>query len=198
MRSKYISDAYVKLLEGQLKREEWLPLEVARQTGLRIGDVVALRRADLVGNTIHFVAQKTNKAGSAEISAELAAELRSRRSRRSKWLFPSPKNPREHLTRQACWARVKKACERLGVPPDGVSPHSMRKAYAVELYKREGLQAASRALQHDRAATTELYVMSDYLSPDNENRPILRKDFDTLVRFIYQAIKMALDNGGEM
>lgn len=198
MRSKYISDAYVKLLEGQLKREEWLPLEVARQTGLRIGDVVALRRADLEGNTIHYVAQKTSKAGSAEISAELSAELRSRRSRRSKWLFPSPKNPREHLTRQACWARVKRACERLGVPPDGVSPHSMRKAYAVELYKREGLQAASRALQHDRAATTELYVMSDYLSPDNENRPILRKDFDTLVRFIYQAIKMALDNGGEM
>lgn len=198
MRSKYISDAYVKLLEGQLKREEWLPLEVARQTGLRIGDVVALRRADLVGNTIHYVAQKTSKAGSAEISAELSAELRSRRSRRSKWLFPSPKNPREHLTRQACWARVKRACERLGVPPDGVSPHSMRKAYAVELYKREGLQAASRALQHDRAATTELYVMSDYLSPDNENRPILRKDFDTLVRFIYQAVKMALDNGGEM
>lgn len=198
MRSKYISDAYVKLLEGQLKREEWLPLEVARQTGLRIGDVVALRRADLDGNIIHYVAQKTNKAGSAVISAELSAELRSRRSRRSKWLFPSPKNPREHLTRQACWARVKKACERLGVPPDGVSPHSMRKAYAVELYKREGLQAASRALQHDRAATTELYVMSDYLSPDNENRPILRKDFDTLVRFIYQAVKMALDNGGEM
>jgi integrase len=198
VRSKYISDAYVKLLEGQLKREEWLPLEVARQTGLRIGDVVALRRSDLEGNTIHFVAQKTNKAGSAVISAELSAELRSRRNRRSKWLFPSPKNPREHLTRQACWARVKKACERLGVPPDGVSPHSMRKAYAVELYKREGLQAASRALQHDRAATTELYVMSDYLSPDNENRPILRKDFDTLVRFIYQAVKMALDNGGEM
>ena len=198
MRSKYISDAYVKLLEGQLKREEWLPLEVARQTGLRIGDVVALRRADLDGTTIHYVAQKTSKAGSAEISAELSAELRSRRSRRSKWLFPSPKNPREHLTRQACWARVKKACERLGVPPDGVSPHSMRKTYAVELYKREGLQAASRALQHDRAATTELYVMSDYLSPENENRPILRKDFDTLVRFIYQAVKMALDNGGEM
>ena len=74
----------------------------------------------------------------------------------------------------------------------------MRKAYAVELYKREGLQAASRALQHDRTSTTELYVMSDFLSPENENRPLLRKDFDTLVRFIAEAVKMALDNGGNM
>lgn len=198
MRSKYLTDEYITLLESVLTREEWLPLEVARQTGLRIGDVCALKRADLKGTTLSYVAEKTGKAGVAEISAELAAELRSRRSPRSKWLFPSRKNPKEHLTRQAVWARLKKACERLGVPPDGVSPHSMRKAYAVELYKREGLQAASRALQHDRTSTTELYVMSDFLSPENENRPLLRKDFDTLVRFIAEAVKMALDNGGNM
>lgn len=198
MRSKFISDAYISLLEAQLKREYWLPLEVARQTGLRIGDVVALQRSNLNGTTISYVAEKTGKAGTAEITAELAAELRSRRRGRSKWLFPSPKKKGQHLTRQAVWARVKKACERLGAPPDGVSPHSMRKAYAVELYRREGLEAARRALQHDRTETTELYVMSDYLAPENENRPILRKDFDTLVRFIAQAVKMALDNGEDL
>lgn len=198
MRSKYLSDAYIKLLEAKLSKEHWLPLEVARQTGLRIGDVVALKRADLTGTTISYVAEKTGKPGTAEISAELAAELRSRRRGRGKWLFPSPKDPRNHLTRQAVWARVKKACERLGVPPDGVSPHSMRKSYAVELYRREGLKAASAALQHDRTSTTELYVMSDYLAPENENRPILRKDFDILARFIAQAVKMALDNGGDL
>lgn len=198
MRSKYLTDATIALLQGVMKREQWLPIEVARQTGLRIGDVCALRRADLAGNVISFTAEKTGKAGTAEISAELAEQLRSRPGRRSRWLFPSPKNPRQHLTRQAVWARLKKACERLGISPDGVSPHSMRKSYAVELYKREGLQAAKRALQHDRADTTELYVMSDFLSPDNENRPLLRKDFDVLVRFIAEAVKMALDNGGNL
>ncbi len=198
MRSKYLSDATIALLQSVMKREAWLPIEVARQTGLRIGDVCALRRADLDGNVISFTAEKTGKAGTAEISAELSAELRSRRGRRSRWLFPSPKDSRKHLTRQAVWARLKKACERLGIAPDGVSPHSMRKSYAVELYRREGLQAASRALQHDRTSTTELYVMSDFLSPENENRPLLRKDFDVLVRFIAEAVKMALDNGGNM
>lgn len=198
MRSKYITDKYIKLLSEQLDRELWLPLEVARQTGLRIGDVVALRRSVLKGQTLSYTAEKTKKKGSAEISAELSAELRSRRGTRSVWLFPSPQDPEKHLTRQAVWARLKKACERLGVPPDGISPHSMRKSFAVELYKSEGLEAARRALQHDRTSTTELYVMSDYLSPENENRPILRKDFDVLVRFIAQAVKMALDNGEDL
>lgn len=196
MRSKFLSDQALKLLEAQLTREEWLPLEVSRQTGLRIGDVVALKRSDLKGQTLSYTAAKTRKSGVAEISAELSAELRSRRSPRSKWIFPSPHDPREHLTRQAVWARLKKACERLGIPPDGISPHSMRKSYAVELYKREGLQAAKRALQHDRVATTELYVMSDFLSSDNENRPILRRDFDVLLKFIIDAVKMALDKDG--
>ena len=71
MKSKYIETAEVEALENVIDREAWLPLRLALETGLRIGDVVRLKVANLKDDGVHFRAQKTGKYGVAKVSSEL-------------------------------------------------------------------------------------------------------------------------------
>ena len=46
-----------------------------------------------------------------------------------------------------------------------VSPHTARKVYAVEQYRRTGdLKRVQRLLQHDNESVTAIYAMADYLT----------------------------------
>ena len=138
-----------------------------------MGDVVSLTWHQITAAGIYFVAQKTGKAGVATISDELRARLMAYRTS-SRWVFPSPRNPRKHITRQAVWYRVKRACERAGIDPEGVAPHSFRKYFAVE---------------HDRTITTEDYAMSDFITGENAEKPLLRRDLTLVVKLVAAALK---------
>lgn len=185
MKSKYVETTELEKLRAVLAEEAWLPLWVSLETGLRIGDVVKLRRQNLQADGLHYKAQKTGKNGVARVSAELRRELA---KKRGKWLFPSPYKKGQHLTRQAAWARIKAACKRAGVDPDGVSPHSLRKVFAVELYREKGFQAVQDALQHRSAATTEIYSFADWSTGENAELPLRRKDMQLLVKMVIEAL----------
>ena len=185
MKSKYLDIPEVKKLQAVMDREAWIPFWVSLETGLRIGDVVKLRKANLKPDGLHYKAQKTGKNGVATVSAELRAELS---RKRGKWLFPSPYKPGQHITRQCAWARIKAACERAGIDPDGVSPHSLRKVFAVELYRDKGFKAVQEALQHNSAATTEIYSFADWSTGDNAELPLCRKDMQLLVKMVIEAL----------
>lgn len=188
MKTIYITTEQVEKIAAHLSPWEWLTLWVSCETGLRVGDVVALRWQQITPSGIFFKAQKTGKWGLASISERLFRELKLSR-RATAWVFPSPKDPRKHLTRQAIWYRVKRACERSGIDPDGIAPHSFRKYFAVETFKREGLKATQAALQHDRTITTEDYAMSDFITGANANLPLLRRDLTLIVKLVAAAIK---------
>lgn len=185
MRSKYIETTELEKLRAMLAEEAWLPLWVSLETGLRIGDVVKLRKQNLQSDGLHYKAQKTGKNGVAKISAELRRELA---KKRGKWIFSSPYKKGQHLTRQAAWARIKSACKRAGVNPDGVSPHSLRKVFAVELYREKGFKAVQEALQHRSAATTEIYSFADWSTGENAELPLRRKDMQLLVKMVIEAL----------
>lgn len=188
MRTIYVSTEQVEKIAAHLSPWEWLTLWVSCETGLRVGDVVALQWKQVSSRGILFRAKKTGKQGFAPISEKLARELQlSRRS--SRWVFPSPRDPAKHLTRQAVWYRVKRACERSGIDPEGIAPHSFRKYFAVETFKREGLKATQAALQHDRTITTEDYAMSDFITGENANFPLLRRDLTLVVKLVAAALK---------
>lgn len=80
------------------------------------------------------------------------------------WVFEGARDSSKHRTRQAVWADVKRAAKALRI--DYVAgTHSARKAYAVELYHRQGggstgLAAVQRDLQHEYSSTTLLYIFS--------------------------------------
>lgn len=138
-----------------------LAIEVSLTTGLRIGDVLAIR-AQQVAPVMRIRAAKTGKVAQVEISAELCARLRGQCSPRSPWVWPGRTDPQKHRTRQAVWADFKRAVRRLGLPPN-LSVHSARKSYAMELLRRTGdYGAVQDALQHDTLQTTLLYLLPQF------------------------------------
>ena len=184
MRSKFIDAAELKKLKNSMNADAWVPLWLSVETGLRIGDVVTLKVTDVKADGLHYKAQKTKKRGVASISAE----LRRRLPKRGKWLFPSPYKAGEHITRQCVWSRIKAAAKRSGVDPEGVSPHSMRKIFAVELYRAKGFDAVREALQHANAATTEIYSFADWNTGENADKPLTRRDLRLIVQMVLEAV----------
>lgn len=186
MRSRYLSADEVKRIRKALAPNEWLPLWVSLETGIRVGDVVGLKCGALRPDGVHYLAQKTGKRGIAPISAELRRALP--RGKGGDWLFPSPYNATRHLTRQAVWQRIKRGAAVAEVDLEGVSPHALRKSFAVELYREKGFAAVQAALQHRNAATTEIYSFADWSTGENANKPLLRRDLQLVVKMVLEAL----------
>ncbi|MFN3434787.1 MAG: tyrosine-type recombinase/integrase, partial [Sphingomonas sp.] len=75
------------------------------------------------------------------------------------WLFPSGKG---HLTRIRLYQLVKALAADAGIPPDRVSPHVLRHAFATHLLAGGAdLRALQSMLGHADIATTEIYTHVD-------------------------------------
>ncbi len=184
MKSKFLENPEIAALRACLGAEAWLPLWVALETGLRVGDVVRIKVANVKADGIHYRAEKTGKYGIAKISGELRKNLR----KKGKWLFPSPYKREAHITRQCVWARIKKAAERAGLEKAGISPHSLRKVFAVELYREQGFKAVQQALQHANSATTEIYSFADWGTGAQAEIPLKRRDLQLIVKMVLEAL----------
>lgn len=135
-----------------------LVCRVCLATGLRVGDVVSLR-SDELAPQFWITEQKTGKRRRVNLTHSLLRQLRVQAG--AVWVFPSPKDPAKHRTRQAVWWDVKRAAKAFRLPQN-VAPHSLRKVYAVELLNRCGgnVGRVQRALNHSDAATTYIYAMA--------------------------------------
>jgi integrase len=135
-----------------------LVCELCLTTGLRIDDVLDLRTKELSQvMTIHE--QKTKKMRKVRISADLLKRLQEQAGKY--FVFQHRDDERKHRTRQAVYVDLKRAarCFRLNI---NLSPHSIRKTYAVELLKKKGdLAAVQRALNHDNELVTMIYAFAD-------------------------------------
>ncbi|WP_010543350.1 tyrosine-type recombinase/integrase [Sphingomonas elodea] len=77
----------------------------------------------------------------------------------SPWLFPSGK---KHLTRVRLYQIVRALAGIAGIPPDRVSPHVLRHAFATHLLEGGAdLRALQAMLGHADIATTEIYTHVD-------------------------------------
>ncbi len=184
MRSRYVEKKELEKLRLALGDGAFLPLALSLETGLRVGDVVSLKVADVKRDGIHYVAQKTGKRGVAKLSPELRRSL----PKVGKWLFPSPYKKGKHITRQAVWARVKSAGKKIEAELSGLSPHSMRKVFAVELYREKGFKAVQEALQHSYSSTTELYSFADWDTGENADVPLTRRDLQLIIKMVLEAL----------
>ncbi|MDB5308028.1 MAG: site-specific tyrosine recombinase XerC [Gemmataceae bacterium] len=66
------------------------------------------------------------------------------------------KRPRDRFTDHGYAATVRRACERAGVEP--WHPNQIRHAFATEIRRRYGLEAAQVALGHEKADITQVYA----------------------------------------
>jgi integrase len=132
-------------------------LDVGLATGWRISDVLSLRVDDLErGGKVTMTAKKTGKVSAAVLSRTLTSRLRAVAGQW--WLFPSPKDDTWPVSRQAAYKAFRKAAKAVGLSM--VAPHSMRKSYAIRLY-REGMKPKEiqKHMQHDKLETTLLYLL---------------------------------------
>lgn len=133
-----------------------LAIEVGLATGLRIGDILSLRPPLRQRMTVRE--HKTGKSRRIYLSKSLLQRLQAQQG--VQWVFPGTLDARKHRCRQTVYKDVKRAAKALRL--DYVcAPHSTRKTFAVDLYRREGFAAVQRALNHDSAAVTAIYLASE-------------------------------------
>lgn len=157
MRTEYLLEQEVELVLSALTDTNRLVMRTALQTGLRVGDVLALK-PDRLKPHFWVTEQKTGKARQVGLPEPLLSDLK--KNAGQLWVFPG-RDPRKHHSRQAVWKDVKRAAEAFRLKQN-VGPHSARKVYAVELRKKYGdIERVMRALNHSSESVTLIYAMAD-------------------------------------
>lgn len=157
MRTEYLLEKEVEQVLDLLTLENRLVMRVCLHTGLRVGDVLQLRTAQLKHN-FWITEQKTGKRRQVGLPGPLLEDLRD--SAGDPWVFPGA-DPQKHRTRQAVWKDVKRAARAARLTANA-APHSARKVYAVELLKEYGdIERVKRALNHGSIEVTLIYAMAD-------------------------------------
>lgn len=172
MTTEYLIRKEMEHVFAALTPQNRLVCEVCVATGLRVGDVLALK-PDQLAQQFWITESKTGKKRRVNLKGDLLERLR--RNANKHWVFPGDRDPRKHRTRQAVWHDVKRAARAFRLPQN-VGVHSLRKVYAVEKLKgtKGNLHSVQKALNHSDQTTTMCYVMalSLYQSKYGDSRDV--------------------------
>lgn len=138
-------------------------VELLYGSGLRASELVSLDiRAIVAERPYAIIRGKGDKERLVPVSdrARVAVGDWMRvRPRDGKWLFPSG---RAHLSRMRLYQLIKALAADAGIPPERVSPHVLRHAFATHLLEGGAdLRAVQMLLGHADIATTEIYTHVD-------------------------------------
>ena len=166
MQSQWICSSELEHVLAALTAPNRLAAEVSLATGLRIGDVLSLKTEQLrKSNRFTIKEQKTGKSRLVYLPTNLHLQLLLQAGRF--WVFEGRINSRQHRTRQAVFKDLRRAAKAFRITAH-VSPHSLRKVYAVEYFERtHSLEKVRKLLNHSSEAVTMIYAMSNILSTKN-------------------------------
>jgi integrase/recombinase XerD len=138
-------------------------VELLYGSGLRATELVSLDvRAIVVDRPFAILRGKGGKERLVPVSdrARMAVTRWTEvRPTGSSWLFPSGKT---HLSRVRLFQMIKELARDAGIPPERVSPHVLRHAFATHLLEGGAdLRALQTMLGHADIATTEIYTHVD-------------------------------------
>lgn len=136
-------------------------LQLLYSTGLRISELLALKRAALAATgDILFIKGKGGRERIVPISdqARAACVVLLAEAPASRWLFAG-RDPRRALTRQGFDLILREVCMVAGLDPAGVSPHVLRHAFASHMLANGAdLRSLQLLLGHADIATTQIYT----------------------------------------
>lgn len=161
MRTDWICKDDCKVLLRLLTPANALVMEVAFDTGLRVGDVLTLRPDQIARQRFTVREHKTGKSRRVYLPKDLTERLKAQSG--AVWVFAGAYDPQKHRSRQAVWKDIKRAGKAMRVHQTW-GCHSARKVYAVDIYRQKGLEACRRALGHDNVAVTLIYLASELCS----------------------------------
>lgn len=168
MKSKYIpEDALVKIRALLAPSDRYIT-DFLLATGFRLDDVMHLRRWQLSQEQVTVKERKTGKVRSVTIPPDLVLRRKQNEETSRGWslrfAFPSLRSGgKEKMHRTTYWRHFRAAVIAAGYEGRGFSPHSLRKVYAVRLFKRKGLKAVQEDLGHTYESTTMLYAFSNMI-----------------------------------
>jgi len=153
-------------------------VELLYGSGLRATELVSLPRTALAGDRPFLILR--GKGGRERLvpisdrARQAVAEWTTLVPKESRWLFPSGK---AHLSRVRLYQIVKALASEAGVPPDRISPHVLRHAFATHLLEGGAdLRALQLMLGHADIATTQIYTHVDsrrLIDLVNERHPLV-------------------------
>lgn len=156
----YIPEESFTILLKALMPQNRLALQVSLATGLRIDDVLHLKREQLEKDRFTVKEMKTGKRRRIRIPKALREECL-RYSGRF-YVFEHRLDQNKPRTRQAVYKDLKRACELFRVNGLQISPHTARKIYSVGLYdKYNSVDKVRDVMKHRDTSTTEIYCNAD-------------------------------------
>ncbi|MBQ1998167.1 MAG: tyrosine-type recombinase/integrase [Spirochaetales bacterium] len=170
MKSEFIRPEILEHVLFALTPENALVIRVCLKTGLRVGDVVAMATSDLEkgitkGYKITITEQKTRKKKTVSLGKNLTEMLLSQSGRF--YVFEHRTDITRHRTRQAVYKDIKRAGKLFRIK-ENLTPHSVRKIYAVKLFEKYGNIAKVRqALNHSNDEVTMIYALADHIQELN-------------------------------
>lgn len=142
--------------------ENRVACEISLATGLRINDVLSLKTEQIKKGRFTIHEEKTGKTKKVYIPKNLQREVLSFAN--NIYAFPHRLNGREHRTRQAVFKDLKRIARAFHCK-ENICPHSLRKIYAVEEYKKDGnIKRIQKLLNHSDEAVTFIYALSNKMS----------------------------------
>lgn len=163
-RSRYVEDGEFDAVKAHAPPWMQDAMDFAYITGLRQGDMLALRWNAVQGKHLVVTDEKTGARGRYRIKGTLAAVLRRLRARRgvvcSVWLFSSPKSGSRYTCDgfRCLWRRVVQRALDAGDLSHPFTWHDIRAKHATDGHA-QGLDV-QRTLGHASPATTGRYLRS--------------------------------------
>jgi len=170
---KQISEAQVEALLGApdvdttLGLRDRAMLETLYATGLRVSELVGLKRAQIGFDTgVVRVLGKGSKERLVPLGEEAIDWLKRYLSSARPQLAKNAKTDavfvtarRASLTRQAFWQLIKRYAVKAGIAPEKLSPHTLRHAFATHLLNHGAdLRVVQLLLGHADITTTTIYT----------------------------------------
>lgn len=190
---KYLTEKEIETLiqtSKTLDLRAYVMLELLYASGMRVSELVCLPVQSVTkDNKTITIFGKGSKERIVPLNQEaikaldkwlLMRELKLKKGRTSKWLFPSF-SKEGHLTRDGFFKILKKIATQAQIAQERVSPHVFRHSFASHLIAHKAdLRTVQKMLGHADIATTEIYthILPEHLKKTVENsHPLAYSNF---------------------
>lgn len=149
-------DEFKKTLSEKMR----LIYDVGTSTGLRISDIISMKKniLDIKEPTIRE--QKTGKSKRIYIKKEIRKRMKDEAEKsKNEYIFYS-KSSTGHISRQAVYKAFKAGAIKAKIDIN-IGTHSMRKKYARKLKKKHNLKYIQSKLNHKSISDSLLYITDE-------------------------------------